>query len=133
MDQKEEKQIIKEKENIYYLSMQEINKIINHARNQRDRLILRLLVTTGIRRFELCNLLVQDVNFKDKSIFVRRAKNNKPRSVPIDDKLMQEIRFYIGSRQYGRLIKSNKKSSEGIDESRINAIVRTSAERAGIK
>tara|TARA_Y100000310_G_C20648708_1_gene798157 strand:- start:1032 stop:1643 length:612 start_codon:yes stop_codon:yes gene_type:complete len=123
----------KNKYNIYYLSMDEVNKIIESAKNLRDSIVLKILARTGMRRFELCNLRVQDVDFEKKRIFIPKAKGNKPRTVPIDLDTLHSIKFYLGSRQYGKLIQSNKKDRDGIDESRINAIVRNTSKRSGIK
>jgi integrase/recombinase XerD len=123
----------KKKYNIYYLSIDEVNKIISAAKNLKERVVLKILARTGMRRFELCQLRVQDVDFNHKSIYIPSGKGDKPRSVPVDDDTLQDIKFYIGSRQYGKLIQSNKTSSEGIDETRVNAIVRNAALRAGVK
>ena len=122
----------KKKYNVYYLSIQDMNKIIDAAKNLRNSVVLKILARTGMRRFELCNLRVQDVDFIKKRIFIPKAKGNKPRTVPIDQDTLQSINFYLNSRQYGKLIQSNKKERDGIDESRINAIVRTTAKKAGI-
>ncbi|MBL7147299.1 MAG: tyrosine-type recombinase/integrase [Nanoarchaeota archaeon] len=127
------KQKLTKKYNIYYLSMDEINKIISAAKNLRDSIVIKILARTGMRRFELCNLRVGDVDFDKKRIYIPRAKGGKSRSVPIDNNTLKDIKFYIGSRQYGKLIQSNKKNMDGIDESRINEIVRITSERAGIK
>ena len=121
------------KYNIYYLSIEEINQIISATKNLKERVILKILVRTGMRRFELCNLKLKDVDFQNKRIYIARAKNNKPRSVPIDEDTLQDIKFYVGSRQFGSLIQSNNKNKDGIDESRINVIVRKTAEKAGVK
>lgn len=123
----------KKKYNVYYLQMEDMNQIIAAAKNIRDSVVLKILARTGMRRFELCNLRVQDIDFEKKRIFIPKAKGDKPRSVPIDQDTLQSIKFYIKSRQYGKLIQSNKKDRDGIDESRINAIVRNTAEKAGIK
>lgn len=134
MEQKKEgKQKRKKRENVYYLSIEDANKLIETTKTLRDRVILKILIRTGIRRFELCNILMQDIDFQNKQIYIRKAKGEKPRSVPIDNDTIQDIKFYIGSRQYGKLIQSNKKGVDGIDESRINGIVRVVAEKAGIK
>ncbi|MEK6904704.1 MAG: site-specific integrase [Nanoarchaeota archaeon] len=121
------------KYNIYYLSMDEINKIIAASKNLRDRVVLKILARTGMRRFELCQLLVKHIDFNAKSIYIPLGKNKKPRSVPIDDDTLQDIKFYIGSRQHGKLIQSNNKKSDGIDETRVNAIVKNTAKKAGVK
>lgn len=123
----------KKKYNIHYLQMEEINQIISAAKNMRDSVVIKVLARTGMRRFELCNLRVQDIDFVKKRIFIPKTKGDKPRSVPIDPDTLQSIKFYIGSRQYGKLIQSNKKEVDGIDVSRINAIVRNTAAKAGVK
>jgi len=119
--------------NKYYLSLDELNKIIDAAESLRDRVILKILVRTGMRRFELCNLLVKDVDFDHKSLFIAHAKGDKRRSVPVDEDTLQEIKFYLNGRRYGKLIQSNNKANDGIDESRINIIVSKTAEGAEIK
>lgn len=121
------------KVNKYYLSLDELNKIIDAAESLRDRVILKILVRTGMRRFELCNLLVKDIDFDHKSLFISHAKGNKQRSVPVDEDTLQEIKFYLNGRRYGKLIQSNNKSNDGIDESRINIIVSKTAEKANVK
>src|SRR3989344_3135495 len=119
--------------NLYYLSIEDVNLIIDAAKNLRDRLILKLLARTGIRRFELCNLRVQDVDFQYSKLYLATTKGGVPRSVPLDSDTLQEIKFYIGSRQYGKLIQSNRKSADGMDESGINEVVRKTAEKSGVK
>ncbi len=118
--------------NIYYLSMDELNKLIESTKSLRDQIVLKILARTGMRRFELCNLRVMDVDFTKRRIFIPKAKGGKSRAVPVDQDTLQSIKFYIGSRQNGKLIQSNKKDNDGIDESRINAIVKNTAIRAQI-
>jgi integrase len=123
----------KSKANIYYLSSEEVSKIIDAAESLRDRVVLKILARTGIRRFELCNLLVKDIDFDSRKLFIAHGKGDKARSVPIDEDTLQDIKFYLDARRYGKLIQSNNKANDGIDESRINEIVRKAAEKANIK
>lgn len=124
--------------NEYYLNWDEINAIIAAVKNLKESVILKILARTGMRRFELSNLKVKDVDFERKRIFIEKGKgankkDPKSRTVPIDDDSLQSIRFYIGSRKSGFLIQSNKKSYEGISLSQINRIIANCAKRAGIK
>ncbi len=119
--------------NRHYLGLDDLNKIIDAAEILRDRVVLKILVRTGLRRFELCNLLVKDVDFDNKSLFISHGKGDKRRSVPIDEDTLQDIKFYLNGRRYGKLIQSNNKANDGIDESRINIIVSKSAQKAGVK
>lgn len=123
--------------NEYYLNWDEINKIISSAKNIKESVVLKILARTGMRRFELVNLKVKDVDFERKRIFIQKgkggnSKNPKSRTVPIDDDTLQTIKFYIESRKSGYLIQSNKKS-DGISLSQINRIVSNCANRANIK
>jgi len=49
---------------------------------KRDKLIIELLYTTGIRRSELLNLKINDVDLTDKSLKVL-GKRNKERIIPL--------------------------------------------------
>jgi len=130
---KEPREKRQNKVNKYYLGLEEINKIIDAAKSLRDRVVLKILARTGIRRFELCNLLIKDIDFENQSLFIEHGKGDKPRSVPVDEDTLQDIKFYLNARRYGKLIQSNNKSNDGIDESRINVIVDKASKKAGIK
>ncbi len=124
--------------NEYYLNWNEINQIIAAAKNLKESTVLKILARTGMRRFELVNLKVKDVDFERKRIYIAKGKGGnekdpKSRAVPIDDDTLQTIKFYLGSRKSGFLIQSNNKSYEGISLSQINRIVTKCANRANIK
>ena len=91
-----------------------------------------------MRRFELSNLEVKDVDFERKRLFIKKGKgatekDPKSRAVPIDDDTLQTLKFYLGSRKTGFLIQSNKKAHDGISLSQINRIVSNCAKRANVK
>ena len=124
--------------NEYYLSWDEINQIIAKTKNLKESIILKILARTGMRRFELANLKVKDVDFERKRLFIEKGKGStekdpKSRAVPIDDDTLQSIKFYLGSRKNGFLIQSNKKAHEGISLSQINRVVSNCAKRAKVK
>lgn len=126
------------KYNEYYLSWNEINEIIGHAKNLKERVILKILARSGMRRFELINLKIKDIDFDRKRLYISTgkgasSKDTKARTVPIDEDTLQEIKFYIGNRRAGNIIQSNKKGFEGISKSQINRIVANAAKRANIQ
>jgi len=124
--------------NEYYLNWDEINSIIVAAKNLKESVILKILARTGMRRFELANLKVKDIDFGRKRIFIAKGKganekDPKSRAVPIDDDTLQSIKFYVEGRKLGFLIQSNKKAHEGISLSQINRIIANCAVRANVK
>lgn len=58
-----------------------------------DKLIIEVLYQTGMRRAELCNLPLANVNYSKNEITII-GKGNKERIVPIAPKLSQELKFY---------------------------------------
>jgi integrase/recombinase XerC len=61
---------------------------------ERDRLALLALVTTGLRRSELCALEWRDLELdgRKRSLLVRRGKGGKPRRQPVPAGLARELR-----------------------------------------
>ena len=64
----------------------------------RDKLILVLFYSTGIRRIELINLKLSNVNFHNKTLKVL-GKRNKERIVPLLDFTLQTMREYLALRE----------------------------------
>ncbi len=64
------------------------------AEGARDRLVIELLYTTGIRRAELINLKVKDVDLPRKTIKVL-GKRNKERILPLLESTCQSFRCYL--------------------------------------
>ena len=61
---------------------------------QRDYVILELGYSCGLRRCELHNLNVEDINPGDKTIRVK-GKYGKKRLVPVGEKCLAEVLFYV--------------------------------------
>jgi len=61
----------------------------------RDRAILELFYSTGLRRSELCRLELQDVSFSRKTLFIRQGKGGKDRLVPIGDRALRWLTHYV--------------------------------------
>ena len=62
------------KHNEYYLGLEEVNAIVASAKNLKESVVLKILAGTGMRRFELANLMVKDVDFDRKRLFIAHGK-----------------------------------------------------------
>ncbi|QYS87080.1 tyrosine-type recombinase/integrase [Flavobacterium oreochromis] len=62
---------------------------------KRDKVILVLLYSCGLRRNEAINLEIKDILFDKERIYVRKGKNYKERYVPINDYNLKIIEEYI--------------------------------------
>jgi integrase/recombinase XerD len=61
----------------------------------RDRAILETLYSTGIRRSELINLKLYDIDVKNGSLMVRQGKGQKDRYVPLGSRAIQWLKRYL--------------------------------------
>ncbi|MDD2437101.1 MAG: site-specific tyrosine recombinase XerD [Massilibacteroides sp.] len=96
------------------LTVAEINKILDSidlskAEGQRNRAILEVLYSCGLRVSELTSLRYSDVYFEEAFIRVE-GKGSKQRLVPISDTAIREIKKYL----YDRNQISVKKGFEDI-------------------
>ncbi len=60
----------------------------------RDRAILETLYSTGIRRMELVNLKLQDIDSERGTLIVRQGKGKKDRMIPIGERAVKWIEKY---------------------------------------
>ena len=82
------------------LSEEKIQKIFNSINDKstygfKDKVIFQLLYSSGIRKKELLNLKVQDINLQEKTLFIEQGKNSKDRVVAIGKKLTKTLQEYI--------------------------------------
>lgn len=61
----------------------------------RDRAILEVLYACGVRRSELINLDVSDLDFVAKTLHVREGKGGKHRLLPIGKKALKWLQQYL--------------------------------------
>jgi site-specific recombinase XerD len=83
------------------LSRDEIQRIENVAKTERDKLIVRVFADCGIRLGELLSLRADDLREPKRNEFVLRVrgKGDKERLVPVTPALYRRLRRYIAGRQ----------------------------------
>lgn len=76
------------------LSREEVERLIQSAASPLHRIWLLILYATGIRREELLQLQIGDIDSDRMLIRVRQGKGKKDRNVMLSRKLLQELRDY---------------------------------------
>jgi integrase/recombinase XerD len=61
----------------------------------RDRALMEVLYSTGMRRMELANLDVADVDTERATVLIRQGKGRKDRMVPIGDRALAWVKRYL--------------------------------------
>ena len=82
------------------LSVAEVEAILAEAEGHnpiglRDRALLELLYSTGLRRMEAARLAVYDVDFNRRLLMVREGKGKRDRVVPIGARALQWLDKYL--------------------------------------
>ncbi|MFT6828235.1 MAG: integrase/recombinase XerD [Cyclobacteriaceae bacterium] len=77
------------------LSKEEVLAIINHTNNIKHRCIVALLYSAGLRRGELINLKITDIDSKRMVITVNGAKGNKDRLTLLSTTVLKDLRVYF--------------------------------------
>jgi integrase/recombinase XerD len=82
------------------LSVAEVERIMHQPTTKRtlglrDRAILELLYSTGIRRLELMKLRIEDLHLSRGLIFVHEGKGRRDRYVPIGRRAIRWLRRYL--------------------------------------
>lgn len=114
------------------LSQEEVMRLFEVTENSKHRLMLMLLYASGLRRSELLNLQVGDVDLDRSIVFIRRGKGKKDRQSILAQSLTPLVQAYL--QEY------NPKFwfFEGVDRERYSAsslqqILKKAAAKAGIK
>jgi site-specific recombinase XerD len=93
-----------EKKHRGVFSEDEVKQIIESASvspvGKRDRAILELFYSTGMRLFELANLNVDDVDFRNAEVFIEQGKFGTGRMVPAGSEALRAVTKYLAVRDY---------------------------------
>ncbi len=93
-------------------SEQELETVLKYSieitdfKSARNHLIIELFYATGIRRAELINLKLLDIDFSNKQLKVL-GKRNKERYIPLIDSVLSSINMYLKYRNQLEVIKDN--------------------------
>lgn len=79
--------------------MENLGEILeSESENSLEKLIIETLYQTGMRKSELCNILLEQVDFSKSEIFVK-GKGNKQRVVPVSENLLKRMQEYVAIRK----------------------------------
>lgn len=88
--------------NVEVLEKNELYKFLRYTINTENKLniaVITLLLNTGIRESELCNLELTDIEITERkgTMTIRSGKGNKYRQIPLNKDARNSILDYIGN------------------------------------
>ena len=117
------------------LSLEEIEECRENVKNDREKALLELMLSTGVRVGEIANMKIEDVDFHKRKIHIPDGKTDySERDVYLTVKARNALRKYIGNRLNGFVFRPDKNIIDDaipITTGSINKWAKDIGERAG--
>ncbi len=112
-----------------------IEQLPRHYSGQRERCALMLLLGTGLREQELCDLKTSDMYLNEETPYIRIVgKNDKERLIPIPEDIINDLLDFNDMKtRSSKYFLSSKESGLPYQPSSIYKLVRTAMYDAGIR
>jgi site-specific recombinase XerD len=81
------------------LSNDEIKSLLGSIQNSKHRLLINLMLTSGLRVSEAVSIKLEDLNLDEKLVKIKSNKSNKDRLAILSSKVVDDIRQYLISRK----------------------------------
>ncbi len=114
------------------LSKDEVTRILNATRNLKHRLILWIIYSCGLRRSEVINIRLQDLNKERSILHIKGGKGNFDRIVPVSGRVWEKIDEYITAYQPQEYLFEGQKGGKYTASSVYN-VFKQAIRRVGIK
>jgi len=76
-------------------SKEEVKRILNATRNTKHKLLLWIIYSCGLRRSEITNILLTDLDRDRGVLHIREGKGRVDRIVPVSGKVWEKLDEYI--------------------------------------
>ena len=117
------------------LSLEEIEECRENVKNDREKALLELMLSTGVRVGEIANMKIEDIDFHKRKIHIPDGKTDyAERDVYLTVKARNALRKYIGNRLNGFVFRPDKNIIDDampITTGSINKWAKDIGERAG--
>lgn len=111
----------------------DIDKMRTACKDPKERAIFEFLLSSGVRASELCDLNIEDVDLRDKTVHVRHGKGDKPRITYINDLAVMHLRHYLSTRHDDSEVLFLSYRKKRLSVGGAEAIVRRIGERSNVE
>ena len=114
------------------LSSEEVVRLLEAALPGRDRTLLDVAYSCGLRLQELLGLQVPDIDSARMVLHIRHGKGQKQRFVPLSPRLLEVLRGYWRERRPATWLFPGVKQAQPLTGSAVLRICQRTAKRAGL-
>ena len=114
------------------ISLEEVKAIINSTNNIKHKCIVSLLYSAGLRRSELLNLKLENIDSKRMVITIKNGKGNKDRQTILSETVLKDLRKYYKQWKPKEYLFESPNGDKYSPASVIK-IIKNAAKKAGIR
>lgn len=115
------------------LSKEEVKAILGAPVNLKHKAMLSLIYSCGLRRGELLNLKIADIDSRRNIVIIRQSKGRKDRIAPLSIKIIELLRgYFVAYKPKIWLFEGQDKSSK-YDERSLANVLKQAVEKSKIK
>ncbi|MBI1307322.1 MAG: tyrosine-type recombinase/integrase [Bacteroidetes bacterium] len=115
------------------LSVEEVQLILFSLPNLKHRTMLSLIYSCGLRRSELTNLKISDIDSNRMVVSIHEAKGKKDRIVPLSRNILDLLRTYFVAYRPKYWLFEGQKEGNRYSTTSLEMVLRTALDRAGIR
>ncbi len=115
------------------LSKEEIKAILEAHRNIKHKTMLSMIYSCGLRRSELLNLKLTDIDSKRNIVLLKNSKGKKDRIVPLSPKILMLLRKYYTDYKPKNWLFEGQFEGEQYSEKSLQSVLKQALQKAGIK
>lgn len=117
----------------HVLSAEEITRILKAPTNLKHRCMLQLVYGCGLRRGELLRLTHNDIDPNRKVLWVRGAKGQKDRMLPLSQRLLKIVLDYQQAYPTQNWLFEGQKEGHPYDERSLQSVFKQACAKAGVQ
>jgi site-specific recombinase XerD len=114
------------------ISLEEVQLLINNTNDIKHKCIVSLLYSAGLRRNELLNLKLEDIDSKRMVINIKNGKGNKDRLTILSPSVLENLRIYFKEWRPKKYVFEGQKGEKYSAES-VAKIINNAAVKARIR
>lgn len=115
------------------LSKEDVKKILNAHINIKHNTMLSLIYSCGLRRSELINLKLTDIDSKRNIVIIKQSKGKKDRIVPLSQKILEMLRNYFKQHKPLVWLFEGNEAGTKYSEQSLQSVLKQALQKAGIK
>ena len=123
------------RDSIKYLKREEWQALKESIDNVRDKIIINLLYSSGVRVAELCLMKIEEVDFSNGFIRIPKenTKTKQSRTVRIGKEILSDLKALLRLEKRKKSYLFRSRQGKQLTTRRIEQIIHEYAERAGIQ